>query len=71
VGCPSGADEAFIFARVHRRSKVIDRAASVDVSPPEWFLRNVVTYMGETIKAEAAVHSAVGGKSATSCVISP
>jgi len=58
-----GADEeAFVFAKIHRPvEKAIDASGVAwTFLRPNGFMQNIVTYMGETIKAEAAIYSAVG-----------
>lgn len=55
-------EEAFIFARVHRPVEKVIESSGIPWTflRPNGFMQNVVTYMGETIKAEAAIYSAVG-----------
>jgi uncharacterized protein YbjT (DUF2867 family) len=56
------AEEAFAFARVHRPSEKAIESSGIawTLLRPNGFMQNVVTYMGETIKAEGAFYSAVG-----------
>jgi uncharacterized protein YbjT (DUF2867 family) len=56
------AEEAFEFAKVHRPVEKAIEASGVAWTflRPNGFMQNVVTYMGETIKAEGAIYSAVG-----------
>ncbi len=58
-----GADEeAFAFARVHRPVERAIESSGIAWTflRPNGFMQNLVTYMGETIKAEGAFYSAVG-----------
>ena len=56
------AEEAFAFAKVHRPvEKAIESSGFAwTFLRPNSFMQNVVTYMGETIKAEGAFYSASG-----------
>ena len=56
------AEEAFSLAKIHRPiEKVIEKSGLTwTFLRPNSFMQNVVTYMGETIKTEAAFYSASG-----------
>jgi uncharacterized protein YbjT (DUF2867 family) len=56
------AEEAYSLAKIHRPiEKVIESSGLAwTFLRPNSFMQNVVTYMGETIKAEAAFYSASG-----------
>lgn len=55
-------DEAFSLAQVHRPTEKAIESSGVAWTflRPNSFMQNVVTYMGKTIKAEAAFYSASG-----------
>lgn len=55
-------DEAFVFAKIHRPVEKAIESSGIAWTflRPNGFMQNIVTYMGETIKAEAAFYSAVG-----------
>lgn len=58
-----GADEeAYVFAKVHRPVERAVESSGIAWTflRPNGFMQNVVTYMGETIRAEGAFYSAVG-----------
>lgn len=56
------AEEAFAFARVHRPVEKAIESSGIAWTflRPNGFMQNVVTYMGETIKAVGAFYTAVG-----------
>ncbi|MDQ3699227.1 MAG: SDR family oxidoreductase [Gemmatimonadota bacterium] len=58
-----GADEeASVFAKVHRPTEKAIQSSGIAWTflRPNGFMQNIVTYMGETIKSEGAIYSAVG-----------
>jgi uncharacterized protein YbjT (DUF2867 family) len=56
------AEEAFIFARIHRPVEKAIESSGIAWTflRPNGFMQNLVTYLGETIRAEGAFYSAVG-----------
>ena len=55
-------EEAFIFARIHRPAEKAIESSGIAWTflRPNSFMQNVVTFMGGTIRAEAAFYSASG-----------